>query len=96
MDESAILGKSCTYNSSNSTWLRLMQFFPNRTLVHAITYTNRSKNVCCKQLNNKYKDKWVVNLSNRALTDDEQKVLAKGLNYALRPREIPVNNSCCC
>ena len=27
MDQSAILGKICTYNSSNSTRLRLVQFF---------------------------------------------------------------------
>ena len=49
MDQSAILGKICTYNSSNSTascnlppaiFLLLCNFFPNRTLVHAITYTN--------------------------------------------------------
>ena len=33
-------GINCTYNSSDSTWLHLVLFFPNRTLIHAITYTN--------------------------------------------------------
>ncbi|XP_070550371.1 uncharacterized protein [Ptychodera flava] len=35
-------------------------------------------------------NKWVKNCSSRVLTDTELSVLAKGLNYAVTPKEIPV------
>ena len=34
------------------------------------------------------KSKWVVNLSNKQLTDDETDVLRKGLNYAVTPAQL--------
>ena len=37
-------------------------------------------------------NKVVRNLSTRPLTEDEKKVLALGLNYAVTPRMIPVHN----
>ncbi len=37
------------------------------------------------------KSKWVINLSKRTLSDDEQSVLQKGLKFAIAPKEIPVS-----
>ena len=36
------------------------------------------------------KDRWVKNLSNRVLSDNETKVLCKGLNFAVTPNSPPV------
>lgn len=38
---------------------------------------------------NKTNKKWVCNLSQRHLTDTEQSVLARGLNFAITPQTIP-------
>ena len=38
------------------------------------------------------KEKWVVNLSDRSLTEDETSLLSKGLNFAISPNKIPVND----
>ena len=35
--------------------------------------------------------KWVVNLSDKTLTADEENVLKHGLNFAVTPKEIPVD-----
>ena len=35
-------------------------------------------------------DKWVKNLSDRQLTQTEKNILAKGLNFAVTPRQIPL------
>ncbi|KAK3732372.1 hypothetical protein QZH41_005703 [Actinostola sp. cb2023] len=37
------------------------------------------------------KKKWVINLSNKKLSDDETSVLAKGMNFAVVPKRIPVD-----
>ncbi|XP_072043052.1 uncharacterized protein [Amphiura filiformis] len=39
----------------------------------------------------KRKEKWVVNISDRALSEDEKSVLSRGLNFAVSPKEIPVS-----
>ena len=36
------------------------------------------------------RDRWVVNLSGHSLTEDERRVLEKGLNFAPAPRRVPV------
>ena len=36
------------------------------------------------------KDRWVVNLSDRTLSNAEQSVLEKGLNYAVTPDKLPI------
>ncbi|XP_078347130.1 uncharacterized protein LOC144632375 [Oculina patagonica] len=36
--------------------------------------------------------KWVINLSDRSLTDSEQSVLMKGLNFSVTPSKIPVED----
>ena len=38
------------------------------------------------------KSKWVVNLSDKTLTSDEENVLKHGLNFAVSPKEIPVDD----
>ena len=38
------------------------------------------------------KSKWVVNLSDKNLTVDEENVLKHGLNFAVTPKEIPVDD----
>ena len=35
------------------------------------------------------KERWVINLSDRELTDDERSVLMKGMNFAPTPRSVP-------
>ena len=42
-----------------------------------------------KEVNTKEPSTWVVNLSSHQLTQAEQKVLAKGLNFAPAPKRIP-------
>ena len=37
------------------------------------------------------KSKWVVNLSDHVLSDDEVSLLKKGLNFAVTPSKIPIN-----
>ena len=37
------------------------------------------------------KSKWIVNLSNRTLTSEEETVLKKGMNFAVTPNKIPVD-----
>ena len=34
--------------------------------------------------------KWVINISDKALTEEEEKLLAHGPNYAIVPRNPPV------
>ena len=41
---------------------------------------------------NNIQDKWVVNLSNRSLTEDETSLLKKGLNFAITPITVPIND----
>ena len=36
--------------------------------------------------------KWVTNLSSRELTQDETSLLQKGLNFAVTPKSIPIND----
>ena len=38
------------------------------------------------------KERWVKNLSNRELTECEEKVLSRGLNFAVAPNVPPVND----
>ena len=38
----------------------------------------------------KDKNNWVVNLSSRQLSEPEESVLNKGLNYAVSPQAVPV------
>ncbi|XP_072041346.1 uncharacterized protein [Amphiura filiformis] len=38
------------------------------------------------------KDKWVVNLSSRKLTQPEVNVLERGLNFAVSPESLPIND----
>ena len=38
---------------------------------------------------NQQKERWVVNKSDRELNDDENNLLAKGMNYAISPTCIP-------
>ena len=35
-------------------------------------------------------DRWVVNLSDRPISDDERSILSKGLNFAVTPTSIPI------
>ena len=42
-----------------------------------------------KRTRGKPNEKWVRNLSERALTDAETRVLSRGLNYAVTPTNIP-------
>ena len=37
----------------------------------------------------KYRERWVANLSDHKLTEEEEALLRKGLNFAKTPREIP-------
>ena len=36
------------------------------------------------------KDRWIVNLSNRQLNQQETQVLQRGLNFSITPRNVPV------
>ena len=47
-----------------------------------LLYTNNS--------NQNMKNKWVINISSKPLTADEEKLLAHGLNYAIVPRNPPI------
>ena len=38
----------------------------------------------------KKKEKWVINISNKPLTPDQEKLLAHGPNYAIVPKEPPI------
>ena len=38
------------------------------------------------------KDKWVVNLSSKQLSSDQVSVLEKGLNFAVSPDKLPIND----
>ena len=38
---------------------------------------------------NEHQKRWVINKSSRVLTDEETKLLAKGMNYAISPDNIP-------
>ena len=44
-----------------------------------------------KEETDSLKKKWVVNLSKRKLTEEETSLLQKGLNFAVSPKSIPVN-----
>ena len=35
------------------------------------------------------KDKWIVNLSDKQLSDNEQSLLIKGMKFAITPKHIP-------
>ena len=35
-------------------------------------------------------ERWVVNLSSRTLSPDQEKILSKGMNFALTPRRVPI------
>ena len=37
------------------------------------------------------RNKWVINLSQRSLTDAETSLLQKGMNFAVAPKSIPIN-----
>ena len=37
-------------------------------------------------------DKWVINLSDRSISDTERDVLMKGLNFAVTPERLPVED----
>ena len=37
-------------------------------------------------------NRWVVNLSNKVLSPNEEVVLKKGMNFAVTPRQIPVDD----
>ena len=38
----------------------------------------------------KEKKKWVINISSKPLTPDQEKLLAHGPNYAVVPKELPI------
>ena len=38
----------------------------------------------------KEKEKWVINISSKPLTPDQEKLLAHGPNYAIVPKELPI------
>ena len=38
-------------------------------------------------------NKWVVNLSQKTLTDDQVQVLGLGLNFAMAPKEVPIKGT---
>ena len=38
----------------------------------------------------KEKEKWVINISSKPLTPDQEKLLAHGPNYAVVPKELPI------
>ena len=42
--------------------------------------------------NRKVSDRVVVNLSSKELTESQRSILAKGLNFAISPREIPTRH----
>ena len=49
------------------------------------------KNTIAEEEGSNNKEKWVRNLSSKSLTQSETSLLAKGLNFAVTPDKIPVN-----
>jgi len=51
----------------------------------------RKDNAGKSRVDENEKKKWVINLSSKKLSDDETSVLAKGMNFAVAPKRIPVD-----
>ena len=55
-------------------------------------------NLRCRKVStdaNFEKGRWVINMSSSALTEQQESVLSKGLNFAVVPRSIPIPRSVC-
>ena len=83
---------------SNDSYSRLSQFLKlrARSVQNNITARHEKK---LKNLNNEctpdltsLQNKWVINLSSKSLSRDEQAILAKGPKYAPTPSQIPHKN----
>ena len=64
-------------------------------LLHKHKRNNDEGNTIIKvhdQEKNNIQDKWVVNLSNRPLAEDKTSLLKKGLNFAITPNTVPIND----
>ena len=53
-------------------------------------YLNNQKNQQQNNMQNNNKNKWVINISNKPLTADEERLLAHGPNYALVLKDPPI------
>jgi hypothetical protein len=83
---------------SNDSYSRLSQFLKlrARSVQNNITARHKKKlknlnNECTPDLTSLQK-KWVINLSSKPLSRDEQAILEKGPKYAPTPSQIPHQN----
>ena len=53
-------------------------------------YPNNQDNQLHNNIQNNNKNKWVINISNKPLTTDEERLLAHGPNYAIVPKDPPI------
>ena len=64
-------------------------------------YNKLKGNVKSKQVDNENKlpqnvDRWVINLSDRTLSDSEKTLLCRGLNFAVTPSKLPYDDLIVC
>jgi len=60
----------------------------NETMLSSLENTNSPQ----QKNNSNPSNKWVVNLSQKNLTEDQVQVLGLGLNFATAPKEVPIKD----
>ncbi|XP_056876071.1 uncharacterized protein LOC130517890 [Takifugu flavidus] len=88
MEEIAKLVSRTQYTQHTRTKERQICKFPTLLAKHNPSGTNPFSNHDTS-LSDSQREKWVKNLSDRELTQTEEEVLSKGLNFSVTPEEVP-------
>jgi len=76
------------YEKAQGESICAKKLLKHETMLSSLENTNSPQ----QKKNSNPSNKWVVNLSQKTLTEDQVHVLGLGLNFAIAPKEVPIKD----